>query len=187
MEASTSSGTVVRASPLTRRGAFWFAIAGLLAVSRWALEFVEIQYYDPQSFLDYNGVLLQTGAGLTTGVALLVLWRNPPVPRGAFLIGLAGLGSVAQGLGNLFEDAFDWEWGVWGFLVGGVAMIVLLALAGVLIVSMRDPHRYAGVFLLLGSTGGMLGLGLLVMGLSWIAFSFWIYRSLRVVEPVSAG
>lgn len=178
---------VVRVSQVSRNGAIFFAAAGVFAVGRWVLEFAEIEYYDPQSLLDYSGVLLQTAAGVTTGVALLTLWRNPPVQKGAFLLSLAGVAAIAQGLGNLFEDAFGWEWGVWGFFVGGVGMIVLLAVVGALTVSVRDPERWAGVFLLLGATGGMLGLGLLIMGLSSIALSLWIYRRTRVRQPAAIG
>ncbi len=168
---------------MSRSGVFWFVTAGVFAVARWTLELADIQYYDPESILDYSGVLLQTAAGVATGVALLVLWRNPPVHRGAFLIGLGGLAAITQGLGNLFEDAFRWEWGVWGFFVGGIGMVVTLALAGVLTISVRDPLRWAGVFLLVGATGGMLGMGLLVMGLAWLAFSFWIHQRVKALHP----
>jgi hypothetical protein len=158
-----------------RGGTLWFAIAGLFAVARWLLDFVDIQYYDPESLLDYSGVFLQTAAGVTTGVALLILWRDPPVRRGAFLIGLAGVAATAQGLGNLVEDGLGWEWGVWGFFVGGVGLLVTLALAGILALTVRHRVRWSGVFLILGATGGMLGLGLLIMGLTWIALSYWIH------------
>jgi hypothetical protein len=172
---------------MSRSGVFWFVAAGVFAVARWTLEFAEIQYYDPESVLDYSGVLLQTAAGLATGVALLVLWRNPPVRRGAFLVGLGGLAAIAQGLGNLFEDAFGWEWAVWGFFVGGIGMVITLALAGILTISVNDPLRWAGVFLLLGATGGMLGLGLLVMGVAWIAFSFWILLRVKALQPAAVA
>lgn len=172
---------------MSRSGVFWFAAAGGFAIARWALDFAEIQYYDPESVLDYSGVLLQTAAGLTTGVALLVLWHDPPVRRGAFLIGLGGLAAIVQGLGNLFEDAFGWGWGVWGFFVGGIGMVITLALAGIPTVSVSDPLRWAGIFLLLGATGGTLGLGLLIMGISWITFSFWINGRVRVLHRAPAG
>lgn len=169
---------------MNRGGILWFAMAGLLAVARWVLEFADIQYYDPESLLDYSGVFLQTAAGLTTGVALLILWRDPPVRRGAFLIGLAGVAAIAQGLGNLIEDGLGWEWGVWGFFVGGVGMVITLALAGIVSLTVRDHLRWSGLFLILGATGGMLGLGLLIMGLTWIAFSFWIYLTTIARQPV---
>jgi hypothetical protein len=159
---------------MNRRGTLWFAVAGVFAVARWLLEFADIQYYDPDSLLDYSGVILQTAAGLTTGVALLVLWRDPPVRRGAPLIGLGGLAAMAQGLGNLIEDGLGWEWGVWGLFIGGVGMLFTLALAGTLAQTVRHSLRWSGVFLILGATGAMLGLGLFIMGLTWIALSYWI-------------
>ncbi|HSF87538.1 MAG TPA: hypothetical protein VLG28_18005 [Acidimicrobiia bacterium] len=162
----------------------WFVAAGVFSVARWLLEFADIQYYDPESIVGYSGVLIQTGAGLATGVALLVLWRAPPVQRGALLIGVGGVAAIMQGLGNLFEDAFGWEWAEWGFFIGGMGMLITLALAGVLALTVRSPMRWSGLFLLLGSTGAMLGYGLLVMGLTWIGFSVWIYR--QVVEKQRA-
>jgi hypothetical protein len=150
-------------------------VAGVFAAARWLLEFADIQYYDPDSLLDYSGVILQTAAGVTTAIALLILWRDPPVRRGAFFIGLGGVAAMAQGLGNLVEDGLGWEWGVWGFFIGGVGMLFTLALAGTLAMTVRQSLRWSGVFLILGATGALLGLGLLIMGLTWIAFSFWIY------------
>lgn len=169
---------------MNRRGIVWFGVAGLLAISRWVLDFADIQYYEPESLLDYSGVFLQSAAGLTTGIALLVMWRDPPVQRGTFLIGLAGAAALAQGLGNLIEDALGWEWGVWGFFIGGVGMVITLALAGIVTLTVGDPSRWAGVFFILGATGGMLGLGLLIMGLTWIALTLWIHRNTALRQPV---
>ena len=76
---------------------------------------------------------------------------------------------------------------MWGFFVGGVGLIFSLTLAGVFALTVRDPLRRSGVFLLLGATGGMLGFGMLIMGLTWIAFSFWISRELRVLQAVPAN
>ena len=74
----------------------WFLVAGVYAIARWLIEFADVQYYDPESLLDYSAVILQTAAGLATGVALIVLWRNPPVKRGAFLIGLGAARSALR-------------------------------------------------------------------------------------------
>lgn len=154
----------------------WFVAAGVFAIARWLVEFADVQYYDPESLLDYSAVILQTAAGLATGIALIVLWRNPPVQRGSFLLALGGVAAVGQGLGNLFEDAFEWEWAEWGFFIGGMGFVITVALAGILALSVNSTMRWSGVFLLLGSTGGMLGLGLLLMGVTWIGFGVWIYQ-----------
>ncbi len=104
---------------MSKTGIVWFVAAGVFAIARWLVEFADVQYYDPETLLDYSAVILQTVAGLATGLALIVLWRNPPVKRGAFLLALGGLAAISQGLGNLFEDAFGWSWAVWGFFIGG--------------------------------------------------------------------
>ena len=171
---------------MKRSGIGLFVAAGALAVARWLFEFSDIQYYDPESIVDYSGVVLQTAAGVATGVALLVLWRAPPVQRGAFLIGAGGVAAITQGLGNLFEDALGWEWAEWGFFIGGMGMLITLALAGILVLTVRSPMRWSGLFLLLGSTGAMLGYGLLVMGVTWIGFSVWIHRHVGE-KPATVG
>lgn len=172
---------------MTRSGIGWFVAAGVFSVARWLLEFADIEYYDPESMLDYSGVFLQTGSGLATGVALLVLWRAPPVGRGALLAGVGGVAAIMQGLGNLFEDALGLEWAEWGFFIGGLSMLITLALAGTLALTVRSPMRWSGLFLLLGSTGAMLGYGLLVMGLTWIGFSDWISRHVVQKQPAAVG
>ncbi len=154
----------------------WFGVGGVCAIARWVVEFADTQYYDPESLLDYSAVILQTVAGLATGIALIILWRHPPTKRGTFLIGLGGIAAIAQGLGNLFEDAFGWEWAEWGFFVGGIAFVITVAMAGILMLTVDSPMRPIGAFLLLGSTGGMLGFGLLVMGVTWSSLGVWIFR-----------
>jgi len=165
--------------------AMWFAIAGLSALLRWGLEFADPQYYDPESTLDYAAVVAQSAAGLATGIALLLLWRNPPVRRGSTLLVVAGIAAVAQGLGNLLEDAFDIESGQWGFVLGGVAMLLALIGAGVVALTVRSSTRWTGLFLLVGATGALLGVGLVSMGLAWIAFSFWIAMHLPATANMS--
>ncbi len=171
---------------MDRTTAIWFVIAGVLAVGRWSLEILDIQYYDPQGLLDYSGVILQTAAGVATGVALILLWRDPPVSRGAWLLLLAGALAATQGVGNLLEDAFGVEDAVWLFFVGGAGMIFTLAAAGGSALSVRSELRWSGVFLLLGAAGGMLGPGLAVMGAAWIAFGVWLMRqgsTLHITSP----
>ncbi len=172
---------------MSRSGTAWFVIAGVLAIARWLLEFADIQYYDPESLLDYSGVFLQTAAGLASGIALLILWRDPPVSRGSFLLAIGAVSATAQALGNLIEDAIGWEWGVWGFFIGGIGMVVTLALAGILSLTVStSPERWSGLFYLAGSTGGMLGAGLLVMGLAWVGLGIWIVRQMEI-QQLEAG
>lgn len=169
--------------------AMWFAIAGVLGVVRWVLEFSDPQYFDPESVLDYTTVLAQSAAGVATGVALLMLWRNPPVRRGSILLAIAGLAAITHGMGNLLEDALDVESGELAFLLGGIVMMLALLGAGVSALTVKSPLRWSGLFLAVGATGGLLGAGLLSMGLAWLAFSMWIVtnskRTARVADSKS--
>ena len=171
---------------MSRSVAVAFGIAGVLSVGRWTLDLTDADYYDPVTLLDYSAVILQTGAGLATGMALLLLWRDPPVKRGSFLLGIAGLSAIVFGLGNLLEDAFEMEWAVWGFFGGGIGMILSLAVAGITALTVDSPRRWSGLFLLVGATGGMLGAGLLAMGIAWLAFSIWITRRVAAENQVLA-
>lgn len=165
--------------------ATWFAIAGVSALFRWILESADPQYYDPESVLDYAAVTSQSVAGLATGIALLLLWRNPPVRRGSILLPVAGIAAIAHGTGNLLEDAFDIESGEWGFVFGGVGMIFALWGAGLIALTVSSPMRWTGLFLVVGGTGGLLGVGLVAMGLAWIAFSIWIVMHVRATANAS--
>ncbi|MBT8199906.1 MAG: hypothetical protein KJO36_05255 [Acidimicrobiia bacterium] len=169
---------------MSRSTAVWFAIAGISALGRWILEFADTRYYNPSSMLDYAAVISQSAAGVATGIALLLLLRNPPVRRGAFLVAIAAVGAISQGLGNLLEDVFDVEAGEWGFVLGGISMILALFAAGAAALSVTSPLRWSGAFLLVGATGGLLGHGLLAMGLAWIALSIWITRQLNKIDAV---
>ncbi len=161
---------------MTRPTAAWFVTAGVLAIGRWLLEYTDVEYYDPQSALDYLAVYSQSAAGIATAAALALLWRAPPVRRGAFLLPFAALAFASQSIGNFLEDAVDVDWGEWLFLIGGVGSIFTLAPAALAALSVGSPHRWSGAFLLFGATGGMLGVGLAIMGISWIAFAAWILR-----------
>jgi hypothetical protein len=137
-------------------------------------------YYDPSSVGDYLAVMSTTIIYVVTGIALILLWRDPPVTRGSLFLLLAGIGAVAAGLGNLFEDAFDIDAAVWAFFGGGILMFVALPIAGVAALTVRSPRRWSGLFLLFGATGAMLGFGIVMMGVSWILFGLWIVYQRRV-------
>lgn len=157
----------------------WFLVAGVLGVARWVLEFSDPQYFDPESVLDYTTVVTQSAAGVATGVALLMLWRNPPVRRGSVLLVVAGLAAITHGMGNLLEDTFDIESGELAFFLGGIVMMLALLGAGVSALTVGSPLRWSGLFLAVGATGGLLGAGLLTMGLAWLGFSVWIVANLN--------
>ena len=159
---------------MSRSTAAWFAVAGVLAVVRWVLEYTDPSYYDAASLLDFSAVMSQTLAMVATGIALILLWRDPPVRRGSFLLLVAGVGAIAQGLGNLLEDAFDIEAAFWAFAIGSIIMLVSLLAAGVASLTDSSTRRWSGLFLIGGAPGGLLGVGLLIMGVAWVLFSGWI-------------
>ena len=175
---------------MNRTTAIWFGAAGVLALAGSALHAVsEPTYYDPSTFIDYLSVVSLTTIFVVTGVALVLLWRDPPVKRGAVFLLLAGIGAAAVGLGNLFEDAFDVEAAVWVFFGGGLLMLVSLPIAGVAALTVRSPQRWSGLFLLFAAPGAILGFGFVIMGVSWILFGLWIvyqHRAFVIALAVAA-
>ena len=131
-------------------------------------------YYDPTTLTDYVSVVGLTVSFVATGIALILLWRDPPVTRGSLFLLLAGIGAVAVGVGDLLEDAFNVENAEFVFFGGGFLMILSLIVAGVAALTVRSPRRWSGLFLLFALFGGMLGFGLVMLGVSWILFGLWI-------------
>lgn len=108
-----------------RVAAIVFGVAGIVTLlGTAAYTFYEPAYYDASTLGDYLSVVVLSAALVTTGVALVVLWSDPPVQRGSVFLVVGGVGAVAMGMGNLLEDAFDVEAGIWGFLGGGVVFVV---------------------------------------------------------------
>lgn len=77
---------------MSRVTAIWFAIAGTCTLARWALELAELEDYDPGSVLEYAAAMSMSTAMITTGMALLSLWRHPPARRGSPLLPWLPLG-----------------------------------------------------------------------------------------------
>ncbi len=77
---------------MSRSTAAWFAGAGILAAVRWVLDYTDPSYYEAASVLDYSAVVSQTLAMVATGIALILLWRDPPVRRGSFFLLVGGIG-----------------------------------------------------------------------------------------------
>lgn len=162
---------------MNRTAGIWFVATGVTGVGIWALlTFIigEGEYYDADSFADYATVLGVTTILIVTGAAFIVLWRDPPVKRGSFLLLLAGLGAIAEGVGNLLEDVFGIKDAVWAFFIGGMAYMVSLLVAGVLAFTVSSPRRWSGLFLLMAVPAGMLGFGWVIAGVSFILFGGWL-------------
>jgi hypothetical protein len=175
---------------MNRRAAPWFSVAGVLTLVGWTLFTVgDPVYYDAATLGDLASVASLSGCLVLTGIALIVLWRDPPVTRGSPFLLLAGAGAVAEGLGNLLEDAFGVEEAVWAFFGGGLLLMVSLLVAGTAALTASSPRRWAGLFLLFAVPGGMLGFGLVMMGTAWVLFGLWIaseHRAFVIGQAVVA-
>jgi len=177
--------------PVVNRSAgVWFGLSGLTALAGFGLyEFADPTYYDASSFVDYLSVVMLSGFFVATGIALVLLWRDPPVARGSLFLLFAGIGAAAEGLGNLLEDAFDVGVAVWAFFGGGIVMMLSLLIAGIVALTVDSPRRWSGLFLLFSVPGAMLGFGIVMTGVSWILFGLWIvlgHRGLVIALAAAA-
>lgn len=175
-----------------REAGFGLVVTGATAVTLYVLaETVlgDTAYYDAKTLGDYATVAIVTSILVLNGIALLLLWRDPPVPRGAVFLLLAGIGAIAEGVGNLLEDVFGIEDAVWAFFGGGILYMVSLLIAGVAALTVDSPNRWSGLFLLLGVPSAMLGFGWVIAGVSWVLFGSWIltrHRHLVIAVATAA-
>lgn len=152
-----------------------FVVVGATALTMYVLAELVIgdaAYYDAETFGDYATVVMVTSILVLNGVAVLLLWRNPPVRRGSVFLLLAGIGTIAEGVGNLLEDVFGIEGAVWAFFGGGMLYMVSLLLAGIAALTVASPNRWSGLFLLLGVPSAMLGFGWVITAITWVVFGF---------------
>ena len=165
---------------MTRTG-WWFGAAGVLVTVRAGLEIADPVYWEPVSPLDYAAVVLTTVGWVAAGWAVILLSRRPEMRRASLVLGVAGVGLVIEGLGNLLEDLFDLTWGgdlySWGGIVGAVSLIVGCGLA----LTVRHPLRWSALFLLAFVAGGIFpdDGGLFVSGLSLIGLAYWLLTQQR--------
>ena len=165
---------------MSRTTAIWFGAAGVLNLSTWVIfTFGDPTYYNPTTLTDYAAVAGLTVSFSVTGIALILLWRDPPVTRGSPFLLLAGIGAVAVAVGDLLEDGFNVENAEFVFFGGGILMILSLIVAGVTALTVRSPRRWSGLFLLFAVPGGIGGFGFVMLGVSWILFGLWIVHQHR--------
>ncbi len=176
---------------MSRTTAIWFGAAGVLSLFTWVIfTFGDPVYYDATTLTDYAAVVGLTGSFVVTGIALILLWRDPPVTRGSLFLLLAGVGAIAVGVGDLLEDAFNIEDAELLFFGGGILMLVSLIVAGVAALTVQSPRRWSGLFLLFAVPGAMLGFGAVMLGVSWILFGLWIvyeHRAFVIALAVAAA
>jgi hypothetical protein len=172
---------------VNRTTAIWFGVAGVLILSFGFLyQVVDPAYYEATSIVDLALVFLQAVVAVVVGIALILLWRDPPVSRGSLFLLFAGVGAIAIGVGGLLEDGFGIEDAVWVWFGGGLTMFASLPIAGVAALTVRSPLRWSGLFLIVAAPG-YYGFFALTMGLSWILFGLWIvYRKQALVYALAA-
>jgi hypothetical protein len=123
--------------------------------------------------LDYLAAGLNSAGPFVAAAALFIWWRTTPIRRGVFLILVAAAAAIVWGFGNLFEDILDYEWGFVLFGVGGIATVIASALAGVAALTVRDPFRWSGLFLL-GVAAGPAADSALVWVVVWLVFALYL-------------
>ena len=144
--------------------------AGLVALVGFLVGLADPAYYDPVKFIDWVSAALNTLGPLAAAWALFVWWKVTTVRRGAFLILAASAAAATFGLGNMFEDILDLDWGFLLFGIGGIAVVLFAALAGILALTVDSKLRWTGLFLMGVAAGPALD-SALVWVIVWIAFA----------------
>lgn len=159
---------------MNRFTAAWFGGAGVLVLAFAALyQVVEPAYYAAVSLTDYALVVAQAVVAVVFGIALILLWRDPPVARGSLFVLFAGVAAIAMGLGGLVEDAFGVEDAALVWFGGGLVMMASLVIAGIAALTVPSPRRWSGLFLIVAAPG-YLGFFAVTMGVSFILFALWM-------------
>ena len=93
------------------------------------------------------------------------------------LILVGAVAALVFGLGNFLEDIAGVEWGFALFGIGGMATVATTGLAGVLALTVKDPWRWSGLFLLAVAAAPALDSGQ-VWVLAWLGFAIALQRGL---------
>ena len=158
-------------------------VAGLVPLVGLVIGLSDPAYYAPQDPIDYLAAFLNTAGPVAVAVALFVWWKVTPVRRGAALILLGAVAAVVFGLGNFLEDIAGVEWGFALFGIGGMAFVATTGLAGVLTLTVKDPWRWSGLFLLAVGAAPALDSGL-VWVVAWLGFAIALQRGLFPASTV---
>jgi hypothetical protein len=146
---------------------------GVIALIGFLVGLADPAYYSPETPTDYLAAGLNSVGPFVAAAALFIWWRTTPIRRGVFLILVAAAAAFVWGLGNLIEDILDYEWGFILFGVGGITTVLASALAGVVALTVRDPFRWSGLFLL-GVAAGPAADSALVWAVVWLAFVVYL-------------
>ena len=159
------------------------AAAGLSLVNV-AVGLADLNSDEPDSVGDHLAVLSFSAALIGGAVALAVLRRvGADRLRTAWSLGLAVAvgGGAAAALGNLVEDSLGVSAFGLLFALGGLALVIGLLAAGGSVLAAAPPWRWVGVALILIAIGTAVGeqVGFTLVGLTWIALAFVLWRSTK--------
>ena len=152
---------------------------GAIALIGFLVGLTDPAYYSPETPMDYLAAGLNSAGPFVAAAALFIWWRTTPIRRGVFLILVAAAAAIVWGLGNLIEDILDYEWGFVLFGVGGIITVLASALAGVVALTVREPFRWSGLFLL-GVAAGPAADSALVWAVVWLAFALYLRQFTQI-------
>lgn len=144
-------------------------VAGGVALLGFVVGLTDPTYYQPETLVDYSAALLTTGSAIATAVSLWV-WGSAQDRRvSTLLLRVAALAYSSWGLGNLIEDVIGWSWGDLLFVFGGMASVLVLAAAGIVIVITSRRWRWFG-FVPVGLAAALALDEMLIAAITWFGF-----------------
>ena len=141
---------------------------GAIALIGFLVGLTDPAYYSPETPMDYLAAGLNSAGPFVAAAALFIWWRTTPIRRGVFLILVAAAAAIVWGLGNLIEDILD-----------GIITVLASALAGVGALTVREPFRWSGLFLL-GVAAGPAADSALVWAVVWLAFALYLRQFTQI-------
>ena len=167
-----------------RRSGGWFVIAGVLVTIRAAIGLADPVYWSPASTLDYSAAILQSFVWLAAGWALFLLWRTIPLRRGSVFLLIGAVGSATLAVANFLEDVLGFAFAGWFYMIGGGIGVIAILVGGVLILTVNDPLRWIGLFLVVWFVGGAApdDWGDFVSGVSLLGLGVWLLTRTQTAQ-----
>jgi hypothetical protein len=171
---------------MTVRHLMWASLAtGLIALIWLVGSLSDPAYYDPQTISDYLASALAEIMFLAFAYTLIVWWRVTPVRRGVLMLPGAAVGFVLWSVGNVLEEIMGIEFGAYFFFVGAFVAFVLVAVAGVVTLTVPLRWRWSGL-ILLGVTASLSNQDIPIAPIPWLVFAFVLWRG-TLNEPAPSS
>jgi len=170
---------------MTVRHLTWASLGTGLIAAVWTVSSLsDPAYYDPQTVSDYMASAIAEITLLAFAVTLLIWWRVTPVRRGVLMLPGAAVGFVLWSVGNVLEEIMGIEFGAYFFFVGAFLAYVLVALVGIVTLTVPLRWRWSGL-VLLGVTASLSNQDIPIAAIPWLAFAFVLWRGV-LDEPAGA-